>query len=70
MDNVMIIETIFSIFISVLGSGETVGTVKKVYGALNTYNKVQEMNEDEKWKASLHEEVHQIVKDAIRNGPR
>ena len=65
----MIIETIFSILISVIGSGETVATAKKVYTAVSTYNTMENIKEDQ-WKASLHEEVNQIVKDAIKNGPR
>ena len=31
-----------------------------------TYNKIENMKEDDKWKASLHEESFQIIKDAIR----
>ena len=41
-------------------------TGQNLLKSVMTYNKIENMKEDDKWKASLHEEAHQIFKDAIR----
>ena len=61
----MIIETIFSLVLSLASASETANTSTKILSALNTTAKVIEKTENKEWKASLHEEGHQITKDAI-----
>ena len=48
--------------IMVAGSGTGQDIIKGVF----TYNNIEHMKKDDKWKASLHEESYQILKDAIR----
>jgi hypothetical protein len=60
------IETIFGLVLSVLSASESANTGTKIISALNTTAKVIEKTEKKEWKASLHEEAHQILKDAIR----
>ena len=62
----MIIETIFSLVLSLASASETANTSTKILSALNTTAKVIEKTEKKEWKASLHEESHQILKDIIR----
>ena len=62
----MIIETIFSLLLSLASASETANTSTKILSALNTTAKVVEKTEKKEWKASLHEESHQILKDIIR----
>jgi hypothetical protein len=62
----MIIETIFSLLLSLASASETANTSTKILSALNTTAKVIEKTEKKEWKASLHEESHQILKDIIR----
>ena len=59
------IETIFGILLSVISASETANTGTKVLSALNTTAKIIEKTENKEWKASLHEEGHQITKDSI-----
>ena len=58
------IETIagivLNIMVAVSGTGQDI--IKGVF----TYNNIEHMKKDDKWKASLHEESYQILKDAIR----
>ena len=63
--NEMIIETIFSLLLSLASASETANTSTKILSALNTTAKVIEKTEKKEWKASLHEEGHQITKDSI-----
>jgi len=58
----MIIETIFSLVLSLASASETTNTSTKILSALNTTAKIIEKKE---WKASLHEEGYQITKDSI-----
>lgn len=60
------IETIFGLVLSVLSASESANTGTKIISALNTTAKVIEKTEKKEWKASLHEEAHQILKDAIK----
>jgi hypothetical protein len=60
----MILETIVGIALNLVASDiPTGGNVIK--GAI-LYGKIDQMNEQDSWKAGLHEESHQIFKDAIR----
>ena len=59
------IETIFGLVLSVLSASESANTGTKILSALNTTAKVIEKTEKKEWKASLHEEGHQITKDSI-----
>ena len=61
----MIIETIFSLLLSFASASETANTSTKILSALNTTAKVIEKTEKKEWKASMHEEGHQITKDSI-----
>ena len=62
----MIIETIFSLLLSLASASETANTSTKILSALNTTAKIIEKTEKNEWKASLHEEGQQILKDIIR----
>ena len=63
----MITSTIFGIVLSVLSPNDTaVDPASMVFKGLMTANKIHKMKEDKKWKASLHEESQQILKDVIR----
>ena len=62
----MITSTIFGIILSVLAPSDTaVDPAGLVLKGMMTANKVHEMKQDKKWKASLHEESQQILKDFI-----
>ena len=66
-NNEMITSTIFGIILSVLAPSDTaVDPASLVFKGMMTANKVHEMKQDKKWKASLHEESQQILKDFIR----
>jgi hypothetical protein len=65
VDNEMIIETIFSLVLSLASASETANTGTKILSALNTTTKIIEKTEKKEWKASMHEEGHQITKDSI-----
>jgi len=62
----MIIETILGLALSVINIGEGANAGTKILSALNTTAKIIEKSEKKEWKPSLHEEAHQIFKDAIR----
>ena len=63
----MITSTIFGIILSVLTPSDTVvDPASLVLKGMMTANKIHEMKQDKKWKANLHEQSHQIFKDAIR----
>jgi len=63
----MITSTIFGIFLSVFAPSDTaVDPASMVLKGMMTANKIHEMKKDKKWKASLHEESQQILKDIIR----
>ena len=59
----MIISTVFGFILTIVGINETAIAGYKV---MMTANNIHEKTEKKEWKASLHEEAHQILKDAIR----
>ena len=59
----MIISSIFGFFLTIVGVNETAVAGYKI---VTTANNIQEKTEKKEWKASLHEEAHQILKDAIK----
>jgi len=63
--NEMIIETIFSLVLSFASASETANSSTKILSALNTTAKIIEKTENKEWKASMHEEGHQMTKDSI-----
>ena len=59
----MITSTIFGFILTLVGLNETaVGG----YKIITTANTIHEKTEKKEWKASLHEESQQILKDFIR----
>jgi len=62
----MNIASIFAGLLSIFTANETVDISQKVYSALNTVGNIIEKSEKNEWKASMHEEGYQILKDAIR----
>ena len=60
MDHAMIISTVFGFILTIVGVNETEVAGYKI---LTTANNIHEKKE---WKASLHEETQQILKDVIR----
>ena len=60
----MILEALAGLVMNVMVADSTTG--QSLLKSVMTYNKIENMKEDDKWKASLHEEAHQIFKDAIR----
>jgi hypothetical protein len=60
----MIIETIFAVAINLVSADVTTGG--NLLKGVMTYNKIQNMKQDDAWKGSLHEESQQIFKDIIR----
>ena len=63
VDNAMIISTVFGFILTIVGISETAVAGYKV---IMTANNIHEKKEQNQLKASLHEEVQQILKDAIR----
>ena len=63
MDNVVIMSTVFGFILTIVGVNESAVAGYKI---MTTANNIQEKTEKKEWKASLHEEAHQILKDAIR----
>ena len=63
MDHVMIISTVFGFILTIVGINETAVAGYKI---ITTANNIQEKTEKKEWKASLHEETQQILKDVIR----
>ena len=59
----MIISTVFGFILTIVGINETAIAGYKV---MMTANNIHEKTEKKEWKASLHEEAHQILKDVIR----
>jgi len=64
MDYAMI-SSLFSVILSLFAVNETIEVGQKVYSALKTADKIIEKTEKKEWKASLHEEANQILKNAI-----
>ena len=59
----MIISTVFGFILTIVGINETAVAGYKV---MMTANNIHEKTEKKEWKASLHEEAHQILKDIIK----
>ncbi len=59
----MIISSLFGFFMTIVGINETAVAGYKI---VTTANNIQEKTEKKEWKASLHEEAQQILKDVIR----
>tara|TARA_B100001063_G_C16327000_1_gene340274 strand:+ start:260 stop:457 length:198 start_codon:yes stop_codon:yes gene_type:complete len=60
----MILETVFAVAVNLVSAEVPSGG--NLLKSVITYNKVQNMKQDDAWKSSLHEESYQILKDAIR----
>ena len=58
----MILSTVFGFFLTFAGVNETAVVGYKI---LTTANNINEKTENKEWKASLHEESQQILKDVI-----
>ena len=63
MDHVMIISSVFGFLLTIVGVNETAVAGYKI---ITTANNIHEKKEQNQLKASLHEEVQQILKDVIR----
>ena len=62
----MILETIFGIWLTVVGGGDkSIDPASVIIKGIQTGKKVAEKTEKKEWTASLNEEAHQILKDAI-----
>ena len=59
------ISSLFSVILSLFAVNETIEVGQKVYSALKTADKIIEKTEKKEWKASLHEEANQILKNEI-----
>jgi hypothetical protein len=59
------IGSIFAGILAIFTTGETANTGQKIISGLNTAAKIIEKSEKNEWKASLHEEGHQMTKDSI-----
>ena len=58
----MIISSIFGFILTIAGVNETAVAGYKI---VTMANNIQEKSEKKEWKASLHEESQQILKDVI-----
>jgi len=66
VDNEMILETIFGIFLTVAGGGDkSVDPATVILKGINGANKMIEKKKKKEWKASAHEEFYQMTKDGI-----
>ena len=63
MDHAMIISTVFGFILTIVGINETAVAGYKV---MMTANNIHEKKDQKEWKASIHEESQQILKDIIR----
>ncbi len=62
----MIIETIFGIFLTVVGGGDkSVDPASVIIKGVQGANKIIEKKEKKELKASMHEEFFQMTKDTI-----
>ena len=59
----MIISSIFGFIMTIVGVNETAVAGYKI---VTMANNIQEKSEKKEWKASLHEESQQILKDIIK----
>ena len=62
----MIMETIFGIFLTVVGGGDTkADPASLIYKGIMTTNKIIEKEKNKEMDDSIHEEIHQLTKDTI-----
>jgi hypothetical protein len=65
-NNEMILETIFGIWLTVVGGGDkSVDPTSAIIKGINQANKVIEKKKADELNASMHEEVYQMTKDTI-----
>jgi len=66
VDNEMILETIFGIFLTIAGGGDkSVDPASVILKGIQTGKKIIEKKEKEELNASMHEEWYQMTKDGI-----
>ena len=62
----MIVETIFGIILSVVGGGDAkADPATMIYKGLMTGNRLIQKEKNKEIDDSIHEETHQLAKDAI-----
>ena len=62
----MIVETIFGIILSVVGGGDAkADPATMIYKGLMTGNRIIQKEKNNEIDDSIHEETHQLAKDAI-----
>lgn len=60
----MILEALVGIVMNVMVADNATG--QNLMRGIVTYNKIEDVKKDDKWKAMIHEESYQIIKDTIR----
>ena len=60
----MILEALVGIVMNVMVADNATG--QNLMRGIVTYNKIEDAKKDDKWKAQIHEEAYQIIKDTIR----
>jgi hypothetical protein len=66
VDYEMILETIFGIWLTVVGGGDkSIDPASVIIKGIQTGKKIAEKTEKKEWKASAHEEGYQLTKDGI-----
>ena len=60
----MILEALVGLIMNTMVTTNTAG--QNILKGVMTYNKIEQMKKNDSWKGSLHEEAHQILKDAIK----
>ena len=60
----MILEALAGLIMNTMVTTNTAG--QNILKGVMTYNKIEQMKMNDSWKASLHEESYQILKDAIK----
>ena len=66
LHNEMILETIFGIWLTVIGGGDkSADPASVIIKGINGANKIIEKKKTDELNASIHEEVYQMTKDGI-----
>lgn len=60
----MIVDLLLGLIMNTMVTTNTAG--QNILKGVMTYNKIEQMKKNDSWKGSLHEEAHQILKDAIK----
>ena len=60
----MIVDLLLGLIMNTMVTTNTAG--QNILKGVMTYNKIEQMKMNDSWKASLHEESYQILKDAIK----